>query len=79
VGTLKSDVGTLKSDVNTLKTDVKVLGEKVETIFEQTATLTEYRVETISKLDAIMEDQQSVHEVLGHHEVRIRTLIRKPV
>lgn len=31
------------------------------------------------KLDVLIEDNKSIHEILGEHEVSIRTLRRRPV
>lgn len=76
---LQTDVSGLKSDVMELRTDVKELKEKVNAIYDQTAVLTEFRTETNLKLDNIIEDNKSIHEILGEHEVAIRTLQRKPV
>ncbi|MCJ7842996.1 hypothetical protein MUB24_19370 [Lederbergia sp. NSJ-179] len=36
-------------------------------------------LETKHKVEEIQEDQKSIHELLGEHEVAIRTLRRKPV
>lgn len=52
---------------------------KLNAVYEQTAQLIEFRSEVNSKLDNIIEDNKSIHEILGEHEVSIRTLRRKPV
>ncbi len=49
----------------------------IESIIEQTADLTEFRQETNEKLDRLMEDNKSIYEILGEHEVSIRTVRRK--
>jgi len=72
-------VTSVESDVGTLKSDFKKMSEKLEIIFTQTAKLSEYHTETAAKLNSIIEDQKSMQEVLGVHEVSIRTLRRKPV
>lgn len=36
-------------------------------------------LEIESKLNVVIEDNKSIHEILGEHEVSIRTLRRKPV
>jgi len=36
-------------------------------------------LEIESKLNALIEDNKSIYEILGEHEVAIRTLRRKPV
>ncbi|GAB7386198.1 hypothetical protein BSNK01_00330 [Bacillaceae bacterium] len=83
---LKGQVHHLKDEVQHLKTEqqktnARLAGmeTKVEIIFSQTANLTEYHQETTFKLDAIRDDQKSIHEILGEHEVYIRTLRRRVV
>lgn len=36
-------------------------------------------IETNEDVKTILEDQKSIHEMLGEHEISIRTLRRKPV
>jgi regulator of replication initiation timing len=79
VSTTKTDVSTLKTDVTTLRTEFDSLVVKIDTIFEQTARLSEYHEETTLKLDLIIEDQKSIHEIIGEHEVANRTLRRRAV
>lgn len=55
------------------------LAKRIDTIYEQTAILLEFRSEVNAKLDKIIEDNKSIYEVLGEHEVAIRTLRRRPV
>ena len=49
----------------------------IKSIIEQTADLTEFRQETNEKLDSLMEDNKSICQILGEHEVSIRTVRRK--
>lgn len=53
--------------------------KKLDAVYEQTAVLTEFRTEANMKLDNIIEDNKSIHEILGEHEISIRTLRRRPV
>ena len=83
VAGLKTDVAGLKTDVAGLKTDVSSLKEgqariesKLDAVYDQTAILTEFRTEVNMKLDYLVEDNKSIHEILGDHEVSIRTLNR---
>lgn len=48
-------------------------------IKNHTANLMKFRTEVNAKLDSMMEDNKSIHELLGEHEVSIRTLRRRPV
>lgn len=51
----------------------------MDAIFDQTTSLTEFRTEVNIKLDNLIEDNKSIHEMLGEHEIAIRTLRRRPV
>lgn len=53
--------------------------QKLDAVYNQTAILTEFRTETITKLNNISDEFKSIYEILGEHEVAIRTLRRKPV
>ena len=86
VGTLKHDVTDLKQDVSTLKHNVTDLKQDVDKIdktlkivYDHVGTLTEFRTEVNMKLNSILEDNKSIHELLGEHEVSIRTMRRRPV
>ncbi|MCM1566485.1 MAG: hypothetical protein NC238_11185 [Dehalobacter sp.] len=52
---------------------------KLDVVVEQTAGLMEFRTETNHKLDNISDDQKSIIQVLGEHEIAIRSLQRRPV
>ncbi|MCQ1528821.1 hypothetical protein [Lutispora saccharofermentans] len=69
------------------------IDKEVNGIKNHTASLMEFRTEvnaqletinkrldtTNEKIDTIIEDNKSIHGLLGEHEVAIRTLRRKPV
>ncbi|MHB8125407.1 MAG: hypothetical protein ACYDEJ_07140 [Desulfitobacteriaceae bacterium] len=83
---LKTDVADLKTDVTGLKTDVANLNNRVDridkrqdAIFEQTASLLEFRKFTEEMLTDIRNDQMSVSQILGEHEIYIRSLRRRSV
>jgi len=83
---IKSDTSDLKAGQKRLEERQGVLEEgqkrlenKLDAVYEQTAILTEFRAEANMKLDSIIEDNKSIHEMLGEHEISIRTLRRKPV
>lgn len=52
---------------------------KLDVVVEQTAGLMEFQTETNYKLDKISDDQKSIIQVLGEHEIAIRSLQRRPV
>lgn len=64
---------------NSMDEKIVPVGTKLDAVYEQTAGLTEFRTEVNAKLDFLIEDNKSIHELLGEHEVSIRTLRRKPV
>lgn len=64
---------------NSMDEKIVLVGKKLDAVYEQTAGLTEFRTEANAKLDFLIEDNKSIHELLGEHEVSIRTLRRKPV
>lgn len=67
----KEEIGEIKSTMAT-KSDIEVVQRAVLEISE-----------TVNRIEAgqerLLEDQKSIHEILGEHEVSIRTLRRKPV
>ena len=83
---IKSDIGDLKTGQKRLEDRQSILEEgqkrienKLDAVYEQTAILTEFRTEVNMKLDSLIEDNKSIHEMLGEHEISIRTLRRRPV
>jgi hypothetical protein len=62
---MKTDIGVLKTDVGVLKTDYSTLKGSIESIKEQTALLTEFKNETSTKFEKVMDymDYFKVHFV----------------
>ena len=79
VSTLRQGQDELKGNVKELKANVNDLKQMTKAIFDQTADLTEFRTDTTEKLDIILEDNKSIKEIIGEHEVAIRNLRRRPV
>ena len=93
VSTLKSDVSTLKSDMDTVKSDISAIQSTMAT--KTDITRLESKIEqygevqqkdiyhllqlTSKKVDNIHEDLKSLAEVTGEHEMKLRTLARRPV
>jgi regulator of replication initiation timing len=91
VSGLKEDVSGLKEDVSRLKVDVTSLkvGQmrieerlgrveyKLDAVHDYTAVLTEFRTEANMKLDSLSDENKSIYEIIGRHEVEISTLKRK--
>jgi peptidoglycan hydrolase CwlO-like protein len=69
----------LEAGQKRLEARVEKLERKLDAVYEQTAQLVEFRNEVNLKLDNIIEDNKSIHEILGEHEISIRTLRRRPV
>ncbi|HEX3029237.1 MAG TPA: hypothetical protein VHT34_08030 [Clostridia bacterium] len=70
---------SLEEGQKSLEEGQKRIEKKLDAVYDQTAFLTEFRTEANMKLDSIIEDNKSIHEMLGEHEVSIRTLRRRPV
>ena len=73
------ELGRLKEGQKSLEEGQNRIEKKLDAVYDQTAFLTEFRTEANAKLDNIIEDNKSIHEMLGEHEVSIRTLRRRPV
>lgn len=69
----------LENRQSVLEEGQKRIENKLDAVYDQTAILTEFRTEANMKLDSIIEDNKSIHGMLGEHEISIRTLRRKPV
>lgn len=76
---VKGELKTVGEEIKTLRQDIGRIDNTLKAVYNQTAVLTEFRTETNKKLDNIMEDNKSIHEILGEHEVSIRTIKRRPV
>ena len=72
-------IDNLKDDISTLKVDVQNLKQVTNAISGQTATLTEFRTEFNEKVDTLIENQKSLFEMYGKHEVEIRNIRRRPI
>ena len=79
VTSLDKKVSLMDSKVTSLDTKLSSIENKLDAVYEQTANLTEFRTEANAKLDFLIEDSKSIHEILGEHEVSIRSLRRRPV
>ena len=49
----------------------------LKAVIEQTVDLTEFRQEANEKLDQLLEENRTIHGILGEHEVSIRTMRRR--
>lgn len=76
---LEARLDNLEKRQQNFEAGQKALARKLDIVYKQTAFLTEFRTEANMKLDSIIEENKSIHEILGEHEVSIRTLRRKPV
>ena len=93
ITTIKFDMGTLKSDMDTVKSDISAIQSTMAT--KADITRLEGKIEqygegqqkdiyhllqlTSKKIDNIHEDLKSLAEVTGEHEMKIRSLARRPV
>lgn len=76
---LDNKISRIDSKVSEIDNNVTTLEKITNAIKEQTAILTEFREEANNKLDALIEDNKSIHEIIGDHEISIRTLRRRTI
>lgn len=83
---MKAEMSDMKSNISNLTVQVSRLDEKMDKmdhtltiVYDQTAVLTEFKHEMNEKLDKVLEDNQSISQIIGEHEIAIRTLRRKAV
>ncbi|MDD2481832.1 MAG: hypothetical protein PHF82_06865 [Lutispora sp.] len=93
ITTMKTDITTMQTSINDLKegqdksnarldrmevelAEVKSIAIKTH---DKTAQLVEFSNETDNKLERIIEENKSVHGLLGEHEIKIRTMQKRPV
>lgn len=69
-------LGSIESELKETKNKVTLLEKTVNAIHEQTEKSTEFKEEANKKLDTLIEDNKSIHGIIGEHEVSIRTLRR---
>lgn len=67
----------LEKKVDTIQGQVDVIQKQVDVIQEQTAFLTEFRTEANEKLDNLTIESEILQEIVGRHEVSIRSIRRK--
>lgn len=76
---MEKDIITIKSDMAT-KADITRLENKIEQYGEvQQKDIYHLLQLTSKKIDTIHEDLKSLAEVTGEHEIKIRSLARRPV
>lgn len=77
VGELKEDVSGLKVDVGELKEDVSGLKVDVGELKADVAALKDGQARMEQTLEKMAQDQISICEMFGDHEIAIRTLRRR--
>ncbi|MBA1336033.1 MAG: hypothetical protein HPY66_1854 [Firmicutes bacterium] len=70
------ELKALKTGQLALESKIDAIGNKLDDIEAKNANR---HLPLESKLNALIEDNKSICEVLGEHEVAIRTLRRRPV
>jgi len=66
----------IETDIKGLKEGQRGIENKLDDMEAKNANR---HIEIDSKLNVLIEDSKSIHEVLGEHEISIRTLRRRPV
>jgi hypothetical protein len=80
---MKTDITTMQTDMNLMKSQLGENTQLTKAIYhrqeEYDAKLQE-EVSSINKnIGQLIADQKSINELLGEHEISIRTLRRTPV
>lgn len=76
---LKTGMTGVETKMLGLKTGMTSVEKKTDKITAQVAGNAEQLAATNQSLKQILDDQKSIFEVIGEHEVSIRTLRRRPV
>lgn len=71
-GQLKLEQGQSK-----LEQGQEEIKRELKAVIEQTANLIEFREETNTKLDILIEENEIIKEINGRHEIDIRILKRR--
>lgn len=79
LNSMDSRLGAVEKNLDSMDSRLDAVEKKLDAVCEHTASLVEFRTEVNAKLDVMIEDNKSIHELLGEHEVSIRTLRRRPV
>lgn len=74
---LKKGQIELTDKVDALEKGQIELANKVDAIYNQTADLTEFKEETGKDIKESQEDNEVLKEMVGRHEIEIKTLERK--
>ena len=76
---LEISVKDLELGQKKLEDGQREIRKDIKSIVEQTADLTEFREEVKDKLDTLIQENLSIHGILGEHEVAIRTIRRRVI
>ena len=76
---LDTNVKGIEIGQKSLEMGQEEIKKDIGAIVEQTADLTEFREEVKDKLDTLVQESLSMHQILGEHEVAIRTLRRRVI
>ncbi|MCX7842021.1 MAG: hypothetical protein N2489_02995 [Clostridia bacterium] len=83
VANLKTDVASLDARMSKLECRFDKFEERLERLenkFDDLEVKNAQRHQQLeAKIDYLIEDNKSIHEILGEHEVSIRSLRRRPV
>lgn len=69
----------MHSDITEMKQELVHAKQEREIIRETVVESVEGLQEVKNTLHEIKDDQKSIHEIIGEHEVSIRTMRRRPV
>ncbi|WP_130859147.1 hypothetical protein [Gracilibacillus phocaeensis] len=83
---MKSDMSRMNGDITNMKSDISEMKEELATAKQEREVIRKTVVQNVENIEElkttvneIKDDQKSFFEIVGEHEVAIRTLRRKPV
>ncbi|WP_066187558.1 hypothetical protein [Gracilibacillus timonensis] len=83
---MKSDMSKMNGDITNMKSDISEMKEELATAKQEREVIRKTVVQNVENIEElkttvneIKDDQKSFFEIVGEHEVAIRTLRRKPV
>lgn len=75
LGNIETRVGNIEIKADNIEAKVEYYGQEQQRDIASLLGLVDQKIN--AKLDSIIEQQKSIVEVLGDHEIRLRTLNRK--
>ena len=69
VESVENRLESVENRLESVENRLESVENKLDAVYEQTAILTEFRTEANMKLDKLMEDNRSIHEMAGMRSI----------